>query len=32
MDSRRMLSLLVDSLCLELGVPDEEAKLLRQRL
>jgi len=32
MDSRRMLSLLVDSLCLELGVSDEEAKLLRQRL
>jgi AcrR family transcriptional regulator len=32
MDQPRMLALLVDCLCLELGVPDEEAKRLRQRL
>jgi AcrR family transcriptional regulator len=32
MDQHRMLALLVDCLCLELGVPDEEAKRLRQRL
>jgi len=32
MDQRRMLALLVDCLCVELDVPDEEVKQLRQRL
>jgi hypothetical protein len=32
MDQRRMLALLVDSLCVDLDVPDEEVKQLRQRL
>lgn len=32
MDQHRMLSLLVDCLCIELGVSEADAKLLRQRL
>jgi hypothetical protein len=32
MNQHRMLSLLVDSLCLKLGVADSDRKLLRQLL
>jgi AcrR family transcriptional regulator len=32
MDQHRMLWLLVDCLCIELGVPDEQVKSLRQRI